>query len=233
MPDDLGVTKITSLAKEVVAHFGWANYEEWSDKVVINSQLHLNLLGLSVNKAGRILTGSSASREPKDTLKAYAELIERIVVCEAGSAVKIAAGSGYQPSLSNGVSFALCWEDACEFAAVELIERHLILDSWLHQRRPTPWSWQPVASEMLQEEYQTVGIDFGSVYWEGSEVLSAGWFLFPKQPQLPFVCGFGASRIAAQARNKAVEEGLQRLGFLFGEPIVTEDPEYEPSALYH
>jgi hypothetical protein len=49
----------------------------------------------------------------------------------------------------------------------------------------------------------------------------------------PLLLGFGVDSDDHAAALASLDEALQRLGFLYGEPIATEEPPFTPTAGYH
>jgi hypothetical protein len=189
--------------------------------------------------------------------RAYYELLERTSVLEAlecgvddylvrdheGRAVGKVGRNDVFPrspeeatlvySRSNGVAVASSWPAACRAAALELVERDRVLRSWYGALRPraVPLGvWQPPTR--LWDAYELEAHAFDGVD-AACSVAVRGVFAFPRRPDAPLTYGFAAGATEQQALGAAMRECLQRLAFLWGEPLPAEPPAFAPTAEYH
>jgi hypothetical protein len=143
-------------------------------------------------------------------------------------------------STSNGVGAHGDWLSACRTAARELIERDRVLRSWYGSITPiaVDVAGHPVAIA-LADDYEFTAHSFGHVDvtlqcgrpQERVEV--TGVFGFPRARHAPLVYGFGTGTSCSAALDRAWRECIQRLGFLWGEEIPSEQPAFAPTAEYH
>ncbi len=68
---------------------------------------------------------------------------------------------------------------------------------------------------------------------KNNEICAVGVFGFPLKAQFPFFCGFGSHTDSDKAFQHAYSESLQRLAFLWGEDIPTQNPEFSPTPSFH
>lgn len=143
-------------------------------------------------------------------------------------------------STSNGVAAHGDWLWACRTAARELIERDRVLRSWYGSITPSALdvTGHPVAIA-LAGDYEFTACSFGHVdvtlgcgrARERIEVTAV--FGFPREPHAPLVYGFGTGTTSGAALDRAWRECTQRLGFLWGEEIPSEQPAFAATAEYH
>lgn len=229
---------------------GFALADTFVDQVTVGG-LQLSLAGLAARGANGLATGSAASRAESPHERAFFELHERCALLEvrqhkpslplctrAGEARGVAGYGEIFPesdnpeqafSLSNGVAIGPSFEFACERAVRELVERDGVLGSWYGLDdllvEPCP---DDEAASALAEWYD---FQFRTVARSGYQVgLALG---LPKSDQAPLLLGFAARRTPQQAVGAALDEALQRLGFLWGEPLPNQEPEFSPTASYH
>ncbi|MEW6055686.1 MAG: YcaO-like family protein [Bdellovibrionota bacterium] len=146
-------------------------------------------------------------------------------------------------SLSNGVAAHTDFEAAAESAFLELVERDRILRSWYGGLRPKAITRQIAQSSLLDQLsawYDIEVFEFDEQLPGESRlaigVRVVGVFAFPKPNTggaSPFVYGFGAKRDLNLAFNHAIRECIQRVGFLWGEALSEELPEFSASPDYH
>lgn len=152
----------------------------------------------------------------------------------------VAPGSNeFQHSKSNGIALHNTWENACRHAAYEAVERHFILSTWLGKHKPKILKTVDTKFASLSGKYKVCHVEFGSTYVPsiGETVYSCGVFLLPRlfssKKKVPFVFGCGGHKSLDEALKKAEREALQRLSFLWGEEIPSEEPSFAPNPMYH
>lgn len=218
---------IPTFASSILDQLDWKIVDLFQETVHI-ADLTLESLGLVAKKREKTIVASAAGIEKNSYERAYFELIERAITQDSHSFDEINSDP-FRLSKSNGVSFHFQYELACDAARNELIERHLVLHSWLGLHPLRILTDKPWFSENLQDLYRSVLVDFGSA--AGIQV--RGCFLLPKQSNLPLVSGFAAANDPKMAIQKAELESMQRLAFLYGEDLPDQDPDFEPSPMYH
>lgn len=231
----------------------WKLVDYFSDQVKIGESFLVHLAGITVqNQEGQIQSGSAGSLDIDPIAIAEYELLERIMIhnlymnkqvfaysyqmnAKAKTPIKVEFLTSPQPTRwvyakSNGFSIHSEQQKACENAAYELIERELILRSWLGAQKPILLS-----AQNLESLYEVKKFTFGSLYWQEAEqeVFTTGVFFFPLQAGLPLVYGFGAGADLETSIQKSYRECTQRLGFLWGESLPDQAPEFCASPAYH
>lgn len=204
------------------------------------------------------VVGSSAHLASSPENNACYELMERIAIIQAmqnsefslrhpatgaligpadpGLLFPKARDSSYQFSKSNAVALFSTWPEACRRACLELVERHLVLASWLGITRPQEITNIPQSPlSELKRVYDVKHISFGKqkVSAYPGNIHVSGVVLYPKNLNDPLVFAFGAGQSLNESIQKAEAETWQRLGFLWGEEIPGSEPEFLPSQLYH
>jgi len=211
------------------------------------------------------VVGSSANLDHYPQNHAWFELLERIYLVESlrrqvfsvrspqhGNVTRQAVhnevfpqtiantkpdNASFQYSKSNGVALHYSWQEACRRACFELVERHLVLSSWLGLTKPKVLenTFTESVLEKFNDYYKILRVDFGSQETScfSQKISSAGIVLLPKNLEVPMIIAFGAGTSLEESLAKAECEAMQRLGFLWGEEIPTQEPEFYPSALYH
>jgi hypothetical protein len=233
----------------------WALKEIFVQHVTVG-QLALQMVGLIANDAGDSAFGSAANSDGFPIDRAYFELIERISIFDArrqaraltvrdtnGTALSDRTANRLFPvdaqpteqrlSLSNGVALQRSWRKACEAALSELVERDRVLRSWHGQCPVSRLDPGPDSlARALQPHYRVVAYEFG-VENPAPRHRVAGLFLFPQEASAPLVYGFAAAHDAHVASARAEREALQRLAFLWGEPLPETAPGPAPTPDYH
>ncbi|MEO5969906.1 MAG: YcaO-like family protein [Bdellovibrionia bacterium] len=230
---------------------GCSEPKEFREVVEIDS-LKLELVGLTYTHNSNVeITASAAGFDPTIYTRAYFELIERTSLFKAeqerssfflengGRTEKVEISreevfpesnesTHWRYAKSNGVAAHLNWNKACHAAALELKERHALLTSWYGNLPPqllgTPSEF---AGSPLTNIY-----DIRHYWFKGSRPV-VGVFGFPKKKDHPLFFGFGAHETLEGATQHAVQETYQRLGFTWGEEVLSEVPEAAPTPLYH
>jgi hypothetical protein len=254
---------INSLLADYMQTKRWMMIDTCVDTITVGHNLKIALAGFTArNEVGQIVAGSAGSINENPELRARFELLERMRVADAfinpnefllskidldgsklgWSSAFICFHSSPRPSLwtyarSNGFSLHTHFGLAVNNAAFELIERELILRSWAGKGVPQQIEDRQLMDGLqgLSELYKIDAYSFGSLGWKeaGKEVFVRGFFLFPLVKDIPLCYGFGASDNKEQALMKAKDECLQRLGFLWGEEIPKQEPEFAPNPQYH
>jgi len=232
---------------------GWAKPDVFTDALTLG-KLSLQLAGLSVTApSGEIVTGSAADRDELPLERAFMELVERVAVVEANARVapliamdrstgvavelpheRVFPTSNWPEqwiySRSNGVGLHVTPALAEAAAGLELLERDAVLRAWRGQTLPVLAPAPGLAAD-LGEHYEFQAFMFPQPGVPDCQV--AGVFGWPLSDQAPVVFGFGAAYSDQDgALARAQREALQRLAFLWGEPI-DDSPPFVPSAAYH
>jgi hypothetical protein len=233
----------------------WRELSVFSGVTCVNG-VEIHLAGLSsCNGNGEMVTGSAGSLFEAPLARAYFELLERMAIVAMGEhrapawiardanfVVRRALGADVimptssdvcrRYARSNGVAVGQSWQEACSKAGWELVERDRVLRSWYGQSRPVPVTLPGSAvPEALQSLYS-----FAAYRFEGlgdSDVHVAGVFGFPTSDTSPLLYGFGARDAEHAALSAATTECLQRLGFLWGEPLPQGEPTFSPTPDFH
>lgn len=220
---------------------------------ILGSTIHL--AGVTSEHGKEVIYGSAAALHELPLDRAYFELLERLSVLVAMadpdtgfpvrgsqgnrlgeiSGVRLFAtppGSQWRAARSNGVAIGPSWTSACQRAHWELLERDRVLRSWYGGFVPVPIADAALLSlfpARTVQVYHVQAYDLGS----DCEGVVAGVFAFPRDGEYPLGFGFAARASRPAAVAAAASECVQRLGFLWGEPIPTADPEVAPSPDYH
>ena len=255
------------LAKKLSLPDGFVDWEfapAFQEKATVEGHpIYLSGMQATHPQHGEVV-GSSASLVAFPDSSASYELIERItiveslskpalvlrhetseaVIGEAKTALVFPQSSSmeYRFAKSNGVALYSTWQEACRRAAMELVERHLILASWLGITKPLLMQRvRKTALHRLKNLYTVEHYDFGcqktssfpgTIYVTGV-ILKARDKGGSENNYAPLILGCGAGQSQAESLLKAEAETWQRLGFLWGEEIPNEDPEFAAHQLYH
>jgi len=140
----------------------------------------------------------------------------------------------WQYSRSNGVAAAPTFARARLAARLELVERDRVLRSWFGGVAPRRLHRIRAGHRVFADHLYSVELySFPENRAEGGRRDVVGMFAFPKCETVPFVVGTGAGPSSFSAVRRATRECVQRLGFLWGEPIPAAPPGFEPTPLYH
>ncbi|SMF68627.1 YcaO-like family protein [Pseudobacteriovorax antillogorgiicola] len=142
-------------------------------------------------------------------------------------------------SKSNGVALYSNWPEACLRASLELMERHHILESWRGQTLPKRCIPSSLGSlhplhEIYDPHYYLLGQDHLTT--TGSIVCTVMVYFKPKPSykfKAPCLYAFDCSESLELSFQHAEQELLQRLIFLWGEPLPKEAPLVSPDAQFH
>ena len=221
--------------KTLIQHYplpeGWTLSEPFVDVIEISS-IKLQLLGLVAESANfGPVTASAVCRQQVPWVRAYFELLERVSILLAREKLPqifnpTSPDQKWVYSKSNGVAAHTDSEQAKRASFFELVERDRVLRSWYGQIRPIPVEFpEPPLAEALSAYYRFEAYDFG----EGV----GGVFGFPLAKQHPLVHGFGSRASLKEGLAHAVQETLQRLGFLWGEEVLVGQLEFSPTPDFH
>jgi hypothetical protein len=250
---------LAELIEELPLGPDWDRPTLWHETARI-AGLIVPLVGLHArNQSGSEVTAGASGPGPETLRRCYFELLERSAIVEAlarqaDDQIRVRADVGAsrghrpvyeifgteqateerRPSLSNGVAAHERWGAACAAARLEAIERDRVLRSWYGlSPPPVRICARPASFEALGDLYEAGVYRFGDARDSEQEAVVVGVFLLPKSASAPFVCAFAADRSFAAAVERAVGESLQRLGFLWQEPIPVEAPPLSPTPEYH
>ncbi|MFW7381186.1 MAG: YcaO-like family protein [Oligoflexus sp.] len=241
----------------------WQITEPFQQKVKIEG-LQLYICGLqAIHPVYGEVVGSGANLGDFPQNQAWYELLERIATVESFqrksfpyldptsgkklgklSLDKVFPQPGkpiqkadFQYAKSNGIALHTNWSEACLRACCELVERHLVLASWLGYVMPIemkpPLDMSPL--QQLADIYEVKRIGFG---WQridsfSEAIFTSGVILLPYDLTAPLIMGFGAGMSQQDSLVKAEAEALQRLGFLWGEELPSCEPAFHPTPLFH
>ncbi|HWA71172.1 MAG TPA: YcaO-like family protein [Polyangiaceae bacterium] len=257
MADDAHSLELEALRATCPLPAGWQLTAPLFDAASVPG-LRLNLVGLLARaEDGREALGSAGALGELPIARAYFELFERIAVLEAlarpreryaawradGERESLTfaevfpeapAGADFQYSRSNGVAAGPSFQQACEAAAAELVERDRLLRAWYGQVLPVRCSLpDDLALTALEPWYEFEAYSFPFRVQRAGELSVAAIFGFPKRAEAPLVFGTAAGTSLKRAFDGALRECLQRWGFLWGERIPSAAPSFSPTADYH
>jgi hypothetical protein len=239
---------------------GWGPLDRFDERTIIGTS-GIQLSGLSVvGPNGQQVTGAAACSVPANCAsRSYYELLERVSIVvameegttdyplydaarrEFGRAPRAAVfPESARPersrySQSNAVALHRSWNEACDRAAAELVERDRVLRCWFDECAPShltlPGGLIPAGLRSLAE-------------WEAYEIPSSGpsigpaWSVvavvgYPRANDTPLAYGFAARSSTREAVGAAALEAVQRFAFLYGEEIPRETPELSPTPDFH
>lgn len=236
----------------------WDLQPVFREKATIENQ-NIFLCGMQAqHKTLGEATGSSASLGAFPESSAWYELVERIGIIQslgresfllkhpttdlvqgeidANEVFPKSPSPNYHFAKSNGVALFFNWNEACRRAAMEMVERHLVLASWLGYSKPMRMiGIAKTALFNLKKIYQVEHYDFGRQKLANfsTSIYVTGIVLKPLNSAHPLIIGFGAGLSQVESIQKAEGETWQRLGFLWGEEIPSTPPEFAPHQLYH
>lgn len=178
-------------------------------------------VGIQAKLAGREVFASAGGligERTQHSLRAQYEMLERADIVWDRAKTAAPAPSKSVQAKSNGVAFHQTFDQARQSAENECYERDRVLRAWLGVGQATlvlPTTQTPTA--------QLIQTHIGSTYefrlvCFGSEPFVYGLFLIANT-QHPTVFGFGCSTQEHEAIEKAANECLQRLCFLYDETI--------------
>jgi len=249
-----------STAAQPLAHRGLLDEDDALDGAdqetfcgtVCAAGLLIHLAGISARFADETVTGSAGSCTEDPLSRAASELSERLAILRAirragrfvvydqwREALGVVsnerafpcapAGAPFRHARSNGVAAGVAWRDAARRARFELVERDRVLRSWFGHIVPKRVSTAPGKLPPIDEHYDVRAYVFGE---PALGVTVAGVFAFPRGRR-PLVYGFGARDELDAALGVASSELVQRLGFLWDEPLPESQPEPRPTPAFH
>jgi YcaO cyclodehydratase, ATP-ad Mg2+-binding len=236
--------------------------EQWEEPTLFLETTTVGVIDIHVagicarNRAGDIATGSAGDLLESPLNRAYFELLERASIITMWSTMgtilptrsAIGAPTAHVPrdviaptscdhdrwahARSNGVAAGRTWQEACNRAEWELVERDRVLRSWYGELGCSPLEIpRAMVPPALYSLYWFEAYVFGES--EASNVQVAGVFGFPKHDDAPMLYGFGARPQLDQALTVAASECIQRLGFLWGEEIPSVQPVFSATPDFH
>lgn len=229
--------------------------DTFEDRVQVG-ELLLNLAGCAARGSAGLATGSAASRSAPPRERAVFELLERcalLIARQHQSPLPTLSPDGnprgtvphervfpqcpkperQQHAISSGVAAGPTFSFAAQRAEDELIERDLVLGSF-YGRDPIEEVASPdtKTQDALRALYEMRFFVVPSR--EGMPQRFAAVTLgVPIAPSDPLLLGFGVNADAHAATLASLDEALQRLGFLYGDPIAITEPPFAPNAGYH
>ncbi len=189
---------------------------------------------------GRSITASAADISTRPVERAYFELLERTsIVLSASQNTDLvpieSSPERWRYAKSNGIAVGTSWPDACYRAERELIERDRVLRSWFGgpapKELPQPLRGTSRLRELSVSHYDITFVSFDDPS-DSAPMQVVGAFGFPKQAGAPTVYAFGAAPELPDAIRHAEGEFVQRLIFLWGEPI-DQNPRFSPTPDFH
>ncbi len=207
-----------------------------------------------------MVSGASSSHRQEESTAAF-ELIERILLvkhlfernnsyytlrCPFDGSVQgrvkrehvfpVRSRSDVNVVSSNGVALHSDWSLACISAALELVERHVVLESFYGRLKPRRIVSKGLFADIdpkdiYREESYLLGIQKVDAY--SQEIYVAVSLLVPQNPDTHHqIIAFGSAFNCEEAQRKAQKEALQRYSFVYDSPIPSQ-VEFEASGLYH
>jgi hypothetical protein len=258
LPNDMSTHLLEASIRGLNLSPGWSAPEPFTECAEV-ADVSIHLAGFSATSPdGVLVTGSAASTICSPVARAYFELIERAAVIdclarprdhyraldEDGNLVETLDHSDvfpespepdrWQYSRSNGIAAAPTFARAHSAARMELVERDRVLRSWFGGTAPRRLVGLRAGQRVFADSQYAVELySFSEESTERGVSAVVGMFAFPKCDTVPFVVGTGAGTSLFTAVRRAARECVQRLGFLWGEPIPTVPPGFEPTPLYH
>lgn len=223
--------------------------------------IELHMVGLVATAADAATSALGSAAEPAraPVERAFFELLERISLVEAraarestfavrveltGQELERRSAARVFPAdlspwrrlaVSSGTALHTTWPEACRAACAELIERDRMLRSWLGECPARPLAANAVQVRELERRlaphYQVRAYELGDDEHASQRVVLC--LLLPQNSVDPLVYGCGCDGSLTAAYVRAEREALQRLAFLWGEPLPTEAPGPSPTPDYH
>lgn len=225
----------------------WKLIDQYADKILVD-QFSISLAGFACeNDQGIVLSGSAGGNDHiKD--RAFYELLERLSIFEfhhlsneellalkdqnginlcvqtKKELIPQSENSNWRFAISNGVAIHQDFEKASNHAMRELLERDAILASWYGLTSPKKVA---CSNQVFPKSYHLEFYQFETL----NGYYSAMCLARPLVESAPLLYGFSCASSFEIACNKAQEELIQRIGFLFNEVGETE-LRFEPTALF-
>ena len=239
---------------------GWSAADVLEDAVVADGVRLLRAGLSSTGPMGEEITGAAVEADSSPVARGYYELLERVSTMEAlhaparsydlltaeGDLVGNRASADVFPessdpsrwryARSNGIALHSSWEQATLHAFWELAERDRVLRAWYGDTRPERIEFEldscPLRSASSYEwRAYSFPNDRDTEFSRGVAVV--GIYGVPRGSDLPLIFGYAARPERADARDAAVREAMQLLGFLWGEPLLDSLPAPTPTPLHH
>lgn len=231
---------------------GAADIETFEDTLSIDLPA-LHLAGIAARRSGdRLITGSAVDRSAESArVRAYFELMERLAIFTAedrgaehdfvildrqgrpnGRTTKLPRFDDSDPtwkwSRSNGIAAHTDLASAIRAAEHEVFERDQILRSWFGEIAP-----RRLNASLEIESWASYRFEAFAFSSPNAPIQIVGAFGFPGSLTQPVVFGFGASEDLITSINKAQKESLQRMAFLWDEPLPENDPPLAGTPDFH
>jgi len=228
---------------------GWSEPEVIEDSIEVDGVL-VRRAGIALRSpTGEEIVASAADVDGPDAAplkRARLEVLERIATVEWLARVDAVAlfdrqgrALGEHPfseivpsdpeperwrfARSNGIALYVGWENACDRAWWELVERDRVLRAWYGETTPDVLDTPSPALDAFRS-YEWVTASFPHVI-AGPLVAVVGVLGFPSSREMPLAIGFAARGNQEDAIVAARRESIQVLSFLWGEPVATSLPE--------
>ncbi|OFZ82042.1 MAG: hypothetical protein A2583_15810 [Bdellovibrionales bacterium RIFOXYD1_FULL_53_11] len=218
----------------------WKKPEEFRQEVDVLG-IKLFLSGFSSSNGAMELVGSSAGMDRHEPERSAFELLERITTVEAEESGLIAfdkLDGICRYSKSNGIAIHTDKNTALQKSYFEVVERDRVLRSWFGDIA-NPVVLRSCPDVRLLGRLEPLAAVFDLRVFEFVENLSRsktfvhGFFGLPKNDNAACFFGFGADSEESASIAKAVGEGLQRLGFTWGEKADFDPAAFKPTAIDH
>jgi len=239
---------------------GWSEPTVVED-VVVADGVELRRAGLaSTGPDGEEVTGAAVEALSSPLDRSYFELLERVSTIESlrrrcssyalltvdaepvghGAAEKVfpesAEPARWRYARSNGIALHSDWRKASLRASWELAERDRVLRAWLGEIRPERLEFLANSTPLggaCSYDFRAYAFPdaSGAKFSHGIHVV--GVFGFPTRGGVPLISGYAARPELKDALLAAVQEAMQFLGFLWGEPPLERLPDPTPTPLHH
>lgn len=242
------------IAKKYPLSKKWLDIEPFEDVTIINS-IKVFLNGFCVkNHQQMAVTASAGSLKNNSKDRAYFELIERSSIVEydinkqkkltitninKSLSEKIPSSDIFPTPInpekwryarSNGVAVHTSWKKACENAFHELFERDTILRSWYGEICPQKIS---LPKSLIPSSWNSL-YHFEAYDFPRPGLLKTSMVIgYPKRNKIPLIYGFSAKTTKLSSLKSALQECIQRLGFLWGEDLPHTPPSFSPTPDFH
>ncbi len=239
---------------------GWTYQTRYAETVALGN-IEIQTEGLIYSHPHYGVVSGSSSSHLQESSKAYFELIERVSLvrhlfernnsyynlrCPFDGTIQgkvkrehvfpVRNRSDVNVVPSNGVALHDTWSEACKGAALELVERHLLLESFYGRLKPSPIDAKGIFKEKdLGDLYEERSYFIGSQKVDAfpDPIFVVASLLLPKDPERNHqIAAFGAGFDLNEAHGRAQKEVLQRYSFVYDSEIPSEVA-FEASGMYH